>query len=31
MTGPSEAIVPSRISIPEATAADVRDRLRRTR
>ncbi|MBI0295683.1 alpha/beta fold hydrolase [Streptomyces sp. PRKS01-29] len=31
MTGPSGDIVPFRISIPEATASDLRDRLRRTR
>ncbi|EXU63553.1 epoxide hydrolase [Streptomyces sp. PRh5] len=31
MTGPSEDIVPFRISIPAATVADVRVRLRRTR
>ncbi|QKV96174.1 alpha/beta fold hydrolase [Streptomyces sp. NA02950] len=31
MTGPSGDIVPFQISIPEATATDVRDRLRRTR
>jgi epoxide hydrolase len=31
MTGPSGDIVPFQISIPETAAADVRDRLRRTR
>ncbi|WP_306338468.1 epoxide hydrolase family protein [Streptomyces sp. KL118A] len=31
MTGPSEDVVPFRIGIPESTAADVRERLRRTR